>query len=44
MKDLEEFFERLSKSKFRSSFKLKFADIEYINKERSQTIEQRKNN
>jgi hypothetical protein len=40
MRDFEEFFERLSKSKFRSGFKLKPADIEYIHKRGLQTIEQ----
>ncbi len=40
MRNLEELFERLSKSKFRSGFKLKPVDIEYINKRRLQTIEQ----
>lgn len=30
--DIEEILSRLSKSKFRSSFKLKTKDIEYINK------------
>jgi len=39
MKDFAELFERLSKSKFRSRFKLKPADIEYINKKGLQTIE-----
>jgi hypothetical protein len=34
------FFARLAKSKFRSSFKLKPADIEYINKKGLQAIEQ----
>jgi hypothetical protein len=33
-------FARLAKSKFRSSFKLKPADIEYVNKKGLQTIEQ----
>jgi len=40
MRDFEELFERLSKSKFRSGFKLKPADIEYINKKGLQTIKQ----
>lgn len=40
MKDLEELFNRLSKSKFRSSFKLKAADIEYIKQRGIEIIEQ----
>ncbi len=39
MRDLEELFERLSKSKFRSGFKLKPADFEYISEKGLQTIE-----
>ena len=39
MRNLKELFKRLSKSKFRSSFKLKPADVEYINKKGLQTIE-----
>ncbi|MFA5292206.1 MAG: DUF4186 domain-containing protein [Phycisphaerae bacterium] len=39
MKDFAELFERLSKSKFRSRFKLKPADIEYIHKKGLQAIE-----
>ena len=39
MRDLEELFNRLSKSKFRSGFKLKPADIEYIREKGLQTIE-----
>ncbi|MGA2916174.1 MAG: DUF4186 domain-containing protein [Sedimentisphaerales bacterium] len=40
MRDLEELFEGLSKSKFRNGFKLKPADIEYINKRGMAIIEQ----
>jgi hypothetical protein len=40
MENLEKLFERLSRSKFRSRFKLKAADIEYINKKGRTTIEQ----
>ena len=39
MGDFEELFEKLSRSKFRSSFKLEPAEIEYINKKGLQTIE-----
>jgi hypothetical protein len=39
MKDFKELFERLSKSKFRSSFKLKPADVEYIKQRGIKTIE-----
>lgn len=35
---MEKLFEALSKSKFRSSFKLKFKDIEYINNKGIDTI------
>jgi hypothetical protein len=38
--NLDEIFARLTKSKFRSGFKLKPADIEYINKKGLATIEQ----
>lgn len=38
--NIDVIFLRLSKSKFRSSFKLKPADIEYVNKKGLQTIEQ----
>jgi hypothetical protein len=40
MRNLDELFERLSRSKFRSRFKLKPADIEYIGKKGIATIEQ----
>ena len=40
MGDFDKLFEKLSRSKFRSSFKLKPADIEYINERGMATIEQ----
>lgn len=40
MRDFEELFDRFSKSKFRSGFKLKPADIEYINKKGLRILEQ----
>ena len=40
MRKFEELFERLSKSKFRSSFKLKPANIKYISEKGLQTIGQ----
>jgi len=40
MRNLDELFERLSRSKFRSRFKLKPADIECIGKKGMATIEQ----
>ena len=40
MGDFDKLFEKLSKSKFRSSFKLKPADIEYISQRGMATIEQ----
>jgi len=39
MGDFDKLFEKLSRSKFRSSFKLKPADIEYINERGMATIE-----
>jgi hypothetical protein len=39
MDNLDKLFERLSRSKFRSSFKLKPVDIEYINNKGLATIE-----
>jgi hypothetical protein len=40
MGNFDELFERLSRSKFRSSFKLRAADIEYISKKGMVIIEQ----
>ena len=40
MGDFDKLFEKLSRSKFRSSFKFKPADIEYINQRGMATIEQ----
>jgi hypothetical protein len=40
MRNLKELFKRLSKSKFRSSFKLKPADVEYVKQKGIDTIEQ----
>lgn len=40
MGDLDKLFEKLSRSKFRSGFKLKAADIEYINNRGMATIGQ----
>ncbi|MGD0785529.1 MAG: DUF4186 domain-containing protein [Sedimentisphaerales bacterium] len=40
MGDFDKLFEKLSRSKFRNSFKLKPADIEYINERGMATIEQ----
>ncbi len=39
MKDLEKIFQKLLKSRFRSSFKFRPADIEYINIKGLQTVE-----
>lgn len=39
MKDFDELFGQLSKSKFRSRFKLKPVDIEYLDKKGLETIE-----
>jgi hypothetical protein len=40
MGDFDKLFEKLSRSKFRSSFKLKPADIGYINEREMATIQQ----
>lgn len=40
MRDFKNIFEKLSRSKFRSSFKLKPADVEYIKQRGIKTIEQ----
>jgi hypothetical protein len=39
MKDIDRLFESLSKSKFRSSFKLKPKDLEYIQQKGMETIQ-----
>ncbi len=44
MDNLDKLFERLSRSKFRSSFKLKPADIEYISKKGMAVIERHARN
>ena len=40
MKDFKKLFEKFSRSKFRNSFKLKPADVEYIKQRGIKTIEQ----